>query len=76
MTSYDYDAPINEQGSSTPKFQALKKLIKQYAKWDITDEPSPIPTMQIDTFSPSPVASLLSNLPSATVSSTNKLIPF
>lgn len=45
VTSYDYDAPINEQGSSTPKFKALKTLIKQYADWDIPDEPQPIATM-------------------------------
>ena len=28
VTSYDYDAPINEQGSRTAKFDGLKTLIK------------------------------------------------
>ena len=35
VTSYDYDAPINEQGNITPKYLALRDLIKQYASWDI-----------------------------------------
>ena len=76
VTSYDYDAPINEQGSSTPKYQALKKLIQPYIKWDVIPEPEPIPTMEIDAFTPSPVGSMLENLPVASVNSTTKLIPF
>ena len=27
ITSYDYDAPINEQGSATPKYYMLRNLI-------------------------------------------------
>ena len=42
VTSYDYDAPINEQGSPTRKYEELKKLIKQYATWQIPDEPAPL----------------------------------
>lgn len=42
VTSYDYDAPINEQGSPTSKYQALKALIKKYATWNIPSEPAPI----------------------------------
>lgn len=26
ITSYDYNAPINEQGSATEKYKALRKL--------------------------------------------------
>ena len=33
VTSYDYDAPINEQGNSTEKYRALRELIKKYADW-------------------------------------------
>jgi beta-galactosidase len=33
ITSYDYDAPINEQGASTPKYLALRNLITKYADW-------------------------------------------
>jgi beta-galactosidase len=30
VTSYDYDAPLNESGDPTPKFFAFKKLFQQY----------------------------------------------
>jgi beta-galactosidase len=30
VTSYDYDAPINEQGQATPKYMALRRLIGSY----------------------------------------------
>jgi len=30
ITSYDYDAPINEQGMATPKYMALRQLIGSY----------------------------------------------
>lgn len=69
MTSYDYDAPINEQGSSTPKYQALKTLIKKYVNWTVPNEPSPIKTIEIPRFKLSPVGSMLSNLGSAAVTS-------
>lgn len=62
VTSYDYDAPINEQGSKTAKFEGLRNLIKPYAKWTIPDPPKPIPTMILDSFTPISVASLGSNL--------------
>ena len=29
-SSYDYDAPIDESGNATPKFYALRNLLKQY----------------------------------------------
>ncbi|HTY60110.1 MAG TPA: beta-galactosidase family protein, partial [Bacteroidota bacterium] len=38
ITSYDYDAPVNEQGRPTPKYCALRSLIAGYA-----GEPPPIP---------------------------------
>lgn len=28
ITSYDYDAPINEQGSPTPKFSSFREMAK------------------------------------------------
>ena len=30
MTSYDYDAPINEYGHATPKFWELRKMMEKY----------------------------------------------
>src|SRR5258708_24815786 len=42
ITSYDYDAPINEQGRAAPKYFALRKLIAQYVKYKIPDVPKPV----------------------------------
>lgn len=33
ITSYDYDAPINEQGSPTEKYHIFRDLAKKYATW-------------------------------------------
>lgn len=30
VTSYDYDAPINEYGQATPKFWELRKTMEKY----------------------------------------------
>lgn len=35
ITSYDYDAPINEQGSPTQKYITLRKLFKDNVKWPV-----------------------------------------
>jgi beta-galactosidase len=29
LTSYDYDAPINESGWATPKYHALRKILRR-----------------------------------------------
>lgn len=47
LTSYDYDAPINEQGQPTPKYFMLRKLIQQYVNYKIPDVPAPVPTIAI-----------------------------
>ncbi len=46
ITSYDYDAPINEQGNPTPKYFALRNLISKYVK-DIPQLPKPIAVIEI-----------------------------
>ncbi|RJQ65254.1 MAG: beta-galactosidase [Stygiobacter sp.] len=46
LTSYDYDAPINEQGNPTPKYFALRNLIGKYVK-NIPDVPKAIPAIEI-----------------------------
>jgi beta-galactosidase len=67
VTSYDYDAPINEQGSSTPKYQSLKTLIKKYVNWTVPAEPSAITMIEIPRFRLTPVGSMLSNLGSPAI---------
>lgn len=36
ITSYDYDAPINEQGAATNKFKEIKKLFEKYSPENAT----------------------------------------
>lgn len=47
ITSYDYDAPINEQGQATPKYYMLRNLIRQYVSCTLPDIPAPIKTIVI-----------------------------
>ena len=47
ITSYDYDAPINEQGEPTPKYFMLRRLIQQYVDYKIPDVPEPVKTIEI-----------------------------
>jgi beta-galactosidase len=47
LTSYDYDAPINEQGRATPKFFMLRNLIEQYTDHKLPDMPMPEETIEI-----------------------------
>ena len=36
ITSYDYDAPINEKGRPTKKFHEIRRLMKHHYKDQIT----------------------------------------
>lgn len=47
LTSYDYDAPISEPGWTTEKYDSLRNLIKQYAKYYIPEVPACIPVIAI-----------------------------
>ena len=46
-SSYDYDAPISEQGRTTPKFFALRDLMKKYMTPEelaaLPEPPAPVP---------------------------------
>ena len=46
ITSYDYDAPISEQGLPTEKYFALRQLISQYSG-PLPAVPEPIPAIDI-----------------------------
>ena len=46
ITSYDYDAPINEQGLPTQKYFKLRELISKHAK-NNNELPAPIPVIDI-----------------------------
>lgn len=63
LTSYDYDAPINEQGSATLKYHVFRDAIRKYASWEVPETiPDPIPMKKIPAFKPTPVMSLLDNI--------------
>jgi beta-galactosidase len=62
LTSYDYDAPINEQGQPTSKYFALRDLIAKYAG-KLPDVPRPIAAMEIPPIKMEVAASLWTNLP-------------
>ena len=64
VTSYDYDAPINEAGQTTPKYWELRKTLSKYTQGKrLPKVPSDIPTIAIPTFQFTEVAPLFSNLP-------------
>jgi len=62
LTSYDYDAPINEQGRPTAKYFALRDLIAKYAG-KLPDVPRPIAAMEIPPIKMEVAASIWANLP-------------
>jgi len=46
-TSYDYDAPINEQGAATDKYYQLRELLEKYSDRKLPDVPKPMPITEI-----------------------------
>lgn len=50
-SSYDYEAPISEQGRATPKFWALRELLKKYMSPEelaaLPEPPEPIPLQSL-----------------------------
>jgi beta-galactosidase len=70
LTSYDYDAPINEQGRPTSKYTALRELIGSHlpAGRALPPVPDPIPAMAIPEFAMAPYVSLWDRLPAPVAS--------
>ena len=46
-TSYDYDAPINEQGAATPKYYQLRELLAKHSDVKLPAVPKAIPVITI-----------------------------
>jgi beta-galactosidase len=67
ITSYDYDAPIDEQGRATPKYTALRDLIgsRLPAGQSLPAVPDPIPAIAVPEFPMRVHASLWNHLPAA-----------
>lgn len=70
VTSYDYDAPINEAGQPTAKYDALRKLLGSYlpGKQKLPPVPAPLPVIEIPEISFTGYSSVWENLPTAITS--------
>lgn len=68
ITSYDYAAPITEQGVATPQYHAYRDLIAGYLKTTPPAIPDPKPTIAPAAVTPTVYASLWDNLPNAVTS--------
>jgi len=65
VTSYDYDAPVNEQGRATPKYIALRNLFSSYLPKGKKLPPIPDPVLAIgmSQMIMAPFTSVWDNLP-------------
>ncbi|MDO4158825.1 MAG: beta-galactosidase [Prevotellaceae bacterium] len=58
VTSYDYDAPINEYGQATPKYYELRNLLQKYSDEKLPNVPKPaaplisVPEFKLTEFAP------------------------
>ncbi len=68
ITSYDYDAPVGEQGNVTSKYHALRELMAthQPAGTTLPPVPAPIPAMSVPPITLAPLTTLWQQLPRAT----------
>ena len=65
VTSYDYDAPINEYGQVTPKYTELREMLQKYTDQKLPAIPAAIPTTTVAPFNFTEWAPLFENLPAA-----------
>ena len=63
VTSYDYDAPINEYGQATPKYTELREMLQQYSKKKLPAVPKAIPVTTVPSFRFTEWAPVFDNLP-------------
>ncbi|MGB7137227.1 MAG: glycoside hydrolase family 35 protein [Acidobacteriaceae bacterium] len=63
VTSYDYDAPLDEAGHPTPKYAAYREVFATYAGHPLPPVPQPPPVMAVAPFTLTESAPLWRNLP-------------
>jgi len=70
LTSYDYDAPVNEQGLPTSKYIALRKIISTYLpkKNKLIPMPEPIKSIQLSPITMKVLTSVWENMPTPVLS--------
>ena len=78
VTSYDYDAPINEYGLATPKFWELRKMMEKYNDGKkIPDVPkAPMPIITVPKFELKEFATLMTGMASNGKSETGAIKTF
>lgn len=76
ITSYDYDAPISEAGWATPKYQALRELIKKYVKYDVPNVPERLPVISVPSIKLTNTVGLFDMLESAEPVESDTLLTF
>jgi beta-galactosidase len=70
VTSYDYDAPLDEAGHPTPKYEAYRAVFAKYAGQPLPPVPTPPPVIAVPPFTLTASASLWKNLPEPVASAT------
>lgn len=65
VTSYDYDAPIDETGKATPKYMVLRELVQKYGKKKLPAIPEPLPSITFPAIRAERFTSVWDNLPVA-----------
>jgi beta-galactosidase len=68
VTSYDYDAPLDEAGHPTPKFFAYRDTILKYTQQPVLSIPPTAPVIAVAEFALTRAASLWDHLPKPVVS--------
>jgi beta-galactosidase len=76
VTSYDYDAPLDEAGHTTPKYDAYRKLFAKYLGHTLPDVPTAPPVIAVPEFTLTQSASLWQNLPAPVQSDQPKSMEF
>ena len=71
VTSYDYDAPINEYGQTTPKYFELRQMMQKYTQGKMPNVPkAAAPTMNVAKFTLDQYATIGSGIDSTATSVT------
>jgi len=68
ISSYDYDAPINEQGQPTAKYFTLRNLIAKYVPYKIPDVPKEIAAIEIPAIDMKYMTTIWNRLPAPILS--------
>ena len=66
ITSYDYDAPLSEAGWPTPKYFAIRDVIRRHVTYPIPDVPDSLPVIAMPSVSLTPTADLFDLLKGVT----------